>query len=491
VRAHRVRLSSGSFALSSAPMSADTPHATGSSSSRSSRSVIVVAAAALVLASAVVLLRASLGDDGKSRPNFVVIVTDDQRWDMLEAMPAVQRLLVDHGMTFTNAFATTPSCCPSRVSLLTGQYSHHTGVLDGSADNAAGGAPAFDDESSLATWLDDAGYRTGLVGKYLNDYDELPAGYVPPGWDEWFAIAQPGPQIRYYDYELNENGKIVEYGDDPSQYSTSVLKKKAVRFLEADDPFFLYFAPIAPHAPSTPAPEDADASIELGWDPPPSFDEADVSDKPGGGPPPFSAQDVSAARSERGEMLRSLLAVDRAVERIVDAVETAGQMEDTYFLFTSDNGFLLGEHRLLGKVWPYEESIRVPLVIRTPEPDAPRSSNELVLNIDLPATIAELAGVRPGLRQDGRSLVPLLAGREISWRSDFIVEFLGFAPAVPPYEGVRTRRHLYVEYRNGDQELYDLRGDPYELGNLLDARQPTSVTRVVARLKAILDRAAR
>jgi N-acetylglucosamine-6-sulfatase len=453
--------------------------------------VIFVALAALLLASGAILLWSPSGNHGGDRPNIVLIVTDDQRWDTLEAMPSVQRLLVDHGMTFTNAFATTPSCCPSRASLLTGQYSHHTGVLDGSVGNAPGGAPAFDDVSSLATWLDDAGYRTGLVGKYLNDYDELPAGYVPPGWDEWFAIAQPGPQIRYYDYELNENGNIVNYGDAPSEYSTSVLQEKAVGFVEGADPFFLYLAPIAPHPPSTPAPADADASVDLAWDPPPSFNEADVSDKPGGGRPAFSAQEIAAARSKHLQMLRSLLAVDRAVQAVVDAVEAAGRMKDTYFVFTSDNGFLLGEHRLFGKVWPYEESIRVPLVIRTPDSDVPRSSDELVLNIDLAGTIADVAGVRPGLRQDGLSLVPLLAGRKTSWRSGFEVEFLGYAPGVPPYEGVRTRRHLYVEYRNGARELYDLRRDPDELRNLLDGPHASDVTELTARLEAMLERMAR
>ena len=218
--------------------------------------------AAVLVAGLVVAWRVSGGRG--DRPNVVLIVTDDQRWDTLATMPAVQRLLVDGGITFRNAFATTPSCCPSRVSLLTGRYSRHTGVLDGSAGNAPGGAPAFDDRSSLATWLDDAGYRTGLVGKYLNDYAELPTGYVPPGWDEWYAVAQSRPQIRYYDYELNENGTIVHYGRAPADYSTTVLHNKALGFLRGADPsapFFLYFAPIAPHPPATPAPEDVGAPV--------------------------------------------------------------------------------------------------------------------------------------------------------------------------------------------------------------------------------------
>jgi N-acetylglucosamine-6-sulfatase len=467
------------------PMSARMPQTTGSTSSRVPRSLIAVGLAALVLTSGAILMR-PFGDHEQDRPNFVVIVTDDQRWDTLEAMPAVQRLLVDRGMTFTSAFTTTPSCCPSRVSLLTGRYSHHTGVFDGSAGNAPGGAPAFDDGSSLATWLDASGYRTGLVGKYLNDYDELPTGYIPPGWDEWFAIAQPGPQIRYYDFELNENGKIVKYGVEPSQYSTTVLQEKAVRFIEADEPFFLYFAPIAPHPPSTPAPADVSASVDLAWGPPPSFDEADVSDKPGGGPPPLSARGVAHARSRRLEMIRSLLAVDRAVEAIVDAVAATGRMGNTYFLFTSDNGFLWGEHRRFGKVWPYEESIRVPLVIRVPGGRTARTVEEVALNIDIAPTIMDLAGAEPGLPPDGISLVPLFEGDRRSPRDRFLVEFLGYAPHVPPYVALRTKRFLYVEYRNGGRELYDLRTDPFELRNLFGDRRRGPPATLVARLRESL-----
>jgi N-acetylglucosamine-6-sulfatase len=440
----------------------------------------------IAIGSAVVLASRSGSEGERDAPNFVLIVTDDQRWDTLDAMPAVRRHLVDGGITFTNAFATTPSCCPSRVSLLTGQYSHTTGVLDGSADNAPGGAPAFADRSSLATWLDDAGYRTGLVGKYLNDYGELPLGYVPPGWDEWFAVADSRPQIRYYDYRLNENGTIVDYGDAPTDYSTSVLQEKAVDFIRDDRPFFLVYAPLAPHLPAIPAPQDSGTSVPAWGTPPPSFDEDDVSDKPGRSRQPL---DVSRARSVREDMLRSLLSLDRSIEAIVRAVEAAGAADDTYIFFTSDNGFLWGEHRVIGKVWPYEESIRVPLVIRPPGRRSSRTLEQAVLNIDIPPTIAELAGIDPGLRQDGRSMVPLLRGTGGPWRDAFVVEFLGFAPGIPPYVGVRTRRHIYIEYRNGWRELYDLRTDPFQLRNLL--AEPSASTRAIVReLRAALDRMA-
>ena len=447
--------------------------ATDTRSSLRRRPLLLVFALVFGISSTVLL--ATMPWSNVRRPNVVLIVTDDQRWDTLEAMPAVRRLLVNGGVTFENAFTTTPSCCPSRVGLLTGEYSHHTGVLDGSAGNAPGGAPAFKDDSSIATWLHDVGYRTGLFGKYLNDYAELPRGYIPPGWDQWFAIAQAHPQIRYYNYELNENGEIVPYRDSPADYSTTVLGERAASFIHGDQPFFLYFAPIAPHPPSLPAPQDAGAHLHLTWKVPPSFAENDVSDKPGGG---AGSLDLRKAREVRQDMLRSLLAVDRAIQTIADTIEHAGLSNDTYFLFTSDNGYLWGEHRLLGKVWPYEESIRVPLVIRPPGQLPTRSVDALALNIDIAPTIAELAGVDPPLPQDGKSLVPLLDRSLGAWRDRFVVEFLGYAPGVPSYSGIRTHRYLYVEYGTDQRELYDLRADPFELRNLLaegSGRPPNGV----------------
>ena len=401
--------------------------------------------------------------DDPDRPNIVLIVTDDQRWDTLTAMPSVRRLLMENGVVFRSAFTTTPSCCPARVSILTGEYSHTSGVLDGTVADPPGGAPAFEDVSTIATWLDNAGYRTGLVGKYLNDYAELPTGYVPPGWDEWFALADPTPQIRYYDFSLNENGTIVRYGHDPEDYSTRVLARKAVDFVEGDGPFFLYLAPMAPHPPSMPDPSDLGAPV-ASWTPSPAFDEGDMSDKPGRRPGRVDRAEASALRDD---MLRSLRGVDRAVEAVWAAIDAAGRSDDTYFIFTSDNGFLWGEHRRIGKHWPYEESIRIPLVIRPPGRRPTRFVDDLVVNLDIAPTIADLAGVRMGLPPEGQSLVRLLAGSERGTRDRFVIEFLGFAPGIPPYVGLRTDRYVYVDYGDVGRELYDLRADPHQLTNLL------------------------
>jgi N-acetylglucosamine-6-sulfatase len=428
------------------------------------------------------------------RPNIVVILTDDQRFDTLSRMPNVERLLAGRGVTFTNAFVTTSECCPSRASILSGQYAHDDGVVQNFGHTR--GYKQFDESSTLATWLRGAGYETGLVGKYLNDYTYYGHHHIPPGWSQWDAI-DSRPEERYYDYTLNENGRLVDYGSAPKDYSTDVLAGKAVDFIHrARGPFFLYFAPVAPHLPATPAPRDLAEPPALPR-PRPDFDEPDVGDKPWHHlyrrmrkPQALHFLD----REIEGQQLGSLLEVDRQVGAIVNALKQRRALDNTVLVFMSDNGFLWGEHRLGGKLWPYEESIRVPLVIRAPWIRSARVDRHLVLNIDLASTLAQLAHARPGLRQDGRSLVPLLRGASPPWRDEFVEEYLGESAlddaGPPPFRALRTKHWLYVEYWNGWRELYDLDHDPYELSN--EAHNPTFAAvrqRLRARLYA-LDRAA-
>jgi N-acetylglucosamine-6-sulfatase len=435
----------------------------------------------------------------RTRPNIILIVTDDQRWNTLWAMPNVRRDLVAHGVTFTNSFVTTSLCCPSRASILTGQYSRHTGVYNDAGRH--GGAPAFTDTSTLATWLHGAGYQTALVGKYLNDYNLMPH-HEPPGWSEWDAIASPSPAIRSYDYKLNENGHIVRYGSAPGDYADTVLGKIALRFVTtAQSPFFLEFCPIAPHTPAIPAPRDLERFRNFPLPDRPSFNEADVSDKPWSGMPQFpSLTDTSRMQGYWDHALASLQQVDRSIGEFVNALRDDGQLGNTVSLFTSDNGLLLGEHRMrVVKIWPYEESIRVPLVVAGADVTDPgRRNADFALNIDLAPTVAQLAGVRPRLPQDGRSLVPLLEDQHPRWRRSFVVEYLGPGGArslyVAPFEGIRTVRYLYVQYGqrhlslggppapypNGSRELYDLRTDPYELNNLAALPQYQALRRSVA-----------
>jgi arylsulfatase A-like enzyme len=404
-----------------------------------------------------------------ARPNVVMILADDARFDSLSRMPNVERLIAARGVTFTNAFVTTSECCPSRASILCGQYAHTTGVIQNFGPSSY---PHFYEQSNLAVWLRDAGYETALVGKYLNDYTVYGNHHVPPGWLNWIAMDSV-PEEKYYDYTLNENGRLVHYGVASSDYSTDVLAGQAVDFVRnAKAPFFLYFAPIAPHLPALPAPRDVSKPVTLST-PRPNFDERDISDKPWHAlyRRIYSEQAISYLdRDIEGRQLRSLIDLDRQVGVLVRALESKGVLDKTIVIYMSDNGFMWGEHRLGGKIWPYEESIRVPLTIRVPwQSSWGRTDDHMVLNIDLASTIAELAGVKPTLPQDGTSLVPLLLGQPVTWRHEFVVEYLGESMyhdgGPPPFQALRTKRWAYVEYRNGWRELYDLRRDPFQLHN--------------------------
>jgi arylsulfatase A-like enzyme len=396
------------------------------------------------------------------------VVTDDQRWDTLSALPTVQRELVGKGVTFRNAFVVNALCCPSRASILTGRYSHSTGVWVNTG--VRGGFGAFDDASTIATWLDAAGYETALVGKYLNGYA---APYVPPGWDRWVAFSG-APE--YYDYHLNVDGSVVSRGADEGDYSTDALASEAVSFIqESEGPLFLYFAPFAPHfdrrSPFSVTAATRHAGAFAGLEPwrPPSYDEADVSDKPAWlrALAPFSEERRAALDSYRRSQLDSLLAVDDAVAGILDALADTRRLRNTLFVFTSDNGLAWGEHRWSSKLVPYEESIRVPLVVRYDAlPAWPRADDRIALNVDLAPTLAAAAGTdAPGV--EGRSLLPLLSAETPHWRSDFLVEHLGASATatVPTYCAVRGERYAYVQYASGEEELYDLALDPHQLEN--------------------------
>lgn len=407
--------------------------------------------------------------EAAGQPDIVLVVTDDQRWDTLWAMPRVQELLAARGITFTNAFNTNPFCCPARASILKGAYSHGTRVYQNSG--TFGPFPAFNDSSSIATWLDAAGYRTALIGKYFNGYTSSRASYVPPGWDQWVAFAMNNSGGGgFTDYDLSVDGTLVHHGTLATDYSTDVLRGYAEDFVgstPADTPLFLMFTPYAPHQPAAVAARHAKAFSGLAPHRPPSYDEADVSDKPA-----FirtltrlTASAKSRLDTLRIRQLRSLLAVDEAVAGIVRELEAAGRLSNTMIVFASDNGFLLGEHRWEQKRVAYEESIRMPLVVRyDPLIGSPRSDPNLVLNIDLAPTFAALAGVSaPGV--EGSSLLGLLSDPSTAWRSDVLIENKGSAP--PTYCGVRNAGLIYVQYSTGEEELYDLVADPFQLQSLV------------------------
>lgn len=420
------------------------------------------------------------------KPNIVLVMTDDQRWDSLWAMPAVRRMLAGRGVTFSNGFVVNPLCCPSRASILTGQYSHTTGIFRNS--RPYGGFGAFRDRSTVATWLQRAGYRTGYFGKYLNGYGPRSPRYVPPGWSRWFAFRGNG----YYDYGLNVDGRVYPYRHR-TIYSTDRLRTAAVRFIRRSQrPFFLVFAPYAPHEPSTPARRHANAFADLELSRSPNYNEADVSDKPAyvRALRPWSEWKEEASERLHRKQLATLLAVDDAVRAIVNLLANSGRLKDTMIVFTSDNGLQWGSHRISGKLVPYDESIRVPFVVRYDRlVRAPREDGRLALNIDLAPTFAALAGVR-ARGADGSSLLPLLRSTTAPWRARFLVEHLDGpgGPPVPTYCAVRSRSYSYVKYETGEEELYDMRADPYQLRNRAgDPAFAPKLRTMRERLKALCD----
>jgi N-acetylglucosamine-6-sulfatase len=454
----------------------------------------VLAALAAIAVTVLAVVTASAGTPfastpSRDQPNVLLIVTDDQRWDMADRMPVVRHQLIDRGVTFRNAFVSNPLCCPSRSTILTGDYSHTTGVYRQIAPFGAFGS--FRDSSTLATWLDDAGYTTGMFGKYLDAYQQAAlAGYVPPGWDRWVAFVHSS----YYSYGLTIDGRTEVHGDDPAtDYSTDVLGDAAVRFVDSappEAPLFLEFAPAAPHDPAVvpPTPE-LDLRGLPTWRPP-SYDEADVSDKPGyvRALRPLDAERARQMDELRRRQYQTLRDVDDQIANLLGALDRAGRLGDTLIIFTTDNGLLLGEHRWTKKEVPYEEAIRVPMVVRyDPLGHAPRTDDHMVLNLDIAPTIVEATGA-PAPGMDGRSLLPLLGDASIPWRHDFLIEHMRGTNPVPTYCGVRTGTEKYVRYETGERELYELSDDPHELTNVADdPAHRDDVSRLSRRLDELCD----
>ena len=461
--------------------------------------------AGLAIAAAVLEDGGSDGEDGR-RPNFVVIVTDDQTLESMRIMERVSRLIGERGATFSASYVNFSLCCPSRATLLTGQYAHNHRVLGN--EPPEGGFERFQAEhgiDNLATWLQGGGYHTVHIGKYFNGYGDEDPNFVPNGWDDWYTSVTPAQRV--YDYRLNENGSLVSYGSEREDFKEDVLTRRAAEVIRraagGTQPLYLSLAYTAPHdggpTPNPQPPEDCanapkpPARYAHSFDDeplpmPPSFDEADVSDKPPSVSrlPRLSAADIEQLARRYRCTLESLLAVDDGVGRIIGALRRSGELARTYVLFTSDNGLFFGEHRIRsGKVRHYEESSRVPLLIRGPGVLGGSELRRPVINADLAPTILDLAGVEPGLEQDGISLRGLLTGRGGVSERDLLIE-------TRTYSGVIDGRFAYVEHRAGADrglsELYDLRTDPYELDNLASDPSYDSIReRLAARLAALAD----
>lgn len=418
-------------------------------------------------------------------PNVIVVLTDDQRADTFEVMPWLRRQLSgeDSWISFRNAFANTPLCCPSRASLLTGRYARHTGVLD----NGDGGH--LDESSTLATWLHEAGYRTGLVGKYLNRYPFGRLPYVPPGWDRFVAKRNQSGETVYRDFRAVDQGSPVFV----RRYATDWLAEKAVDFVRTSPttrPFFLLFAPSAPHAPWIPAKRHEDAFDELSFERSPN-----VSSVLRGAPPwvrklpePSAAQRI-AWRDEQRRADETLLAVDEALRAIVQAL--GDRLDDTYIFVLSDNGYSFGGHRWEGKKCPYEACVRIPLAVHSPTA-APAGEGILVSIVDLAPTILELARGGHSEPMDGASFASTITSQRGSLFDEppeaVYLEWAGDA-RLPAWIAVRTAGLKLIRYEDGFEELYDIGGrfgapDPWELVNHVAERRYVGV---VARLRGLLD----
>ncbi len=401
-----------------------------------------------------------------SRPNFLVIITDDQRYDTMDYMPLTTARIFEQGAAFEQAYITTPVCCPSRASIFTGMYARHHGVR------------VNKDTLRYATFMERlhaAGYFTGLIGKYLNSWD----GSARPEFDYW--VSHANGDSRYYNPQLNVNGAwSVNNG-----YITNILRDHALEFLrragQRTDPFVLVFTPNAPHQPADPGPGDGNLYPDLPQHRPPSFNEEDVSDKPrwlrG-----FLRWDSTQIRKNddlRRKQLQSLHALDQALNNLFNLLEQQGKLNNTLVMFISDNGYFWGEHRLKEKLRVYEEASRVPFAVRYPPLIAAgQVSSALVANLDLAPTIYDLANIPMPAEVDGRSLVPLLLGNS-SWREELLIQ--GWREVISvPYVAVHDRRYVYVETENDSPELYDLQIDPFQLENRV---KDASYASTVANLK--------
>lgn len=475
-----------------------------------------------------------------ARPNIVTIVADDMRTDDLRWMPNVRELVADQGLDFANSFSSNPICAPARSSLLTGQYSHNTGVLSVVRPTDY---RAFDDRATVGTALNRAGYNTLFLGKYLNGYGNGPSRvthknsfrYVPPGWTDWYGSVQrprdsefTGGTYQYYHLLLNHNGRIEDRfkGTYQTVAEGRIARRLVTTYHRSAKPFFLYFAPIAPHVggpleDDDPAPQvypfstteelfktparpkrvrgmfDREITRASGLPADGSESQANMNGlpRPMRWLPRIDAKEKAAMLSVTRQRAEALFVLDQQIGKLVATLKKTGEWDHTVLMFTSDNGYFLGEHRMRqGKLWTHEPSMRVPFVVSGP--GIPRGTRfDPISTEDIPATILDLAGATPPKPADGVSLVPSFA-RDRGWRQPVLVENqvtgpelnaardespLGYARTLTG-TGLRTARWKYVRYIDGDAELYDLTRDPNELHNVYGRKRYAGVQAQLARV---------
>lgn len=396
-----------------------------------------------------------------SNPDIIVFLTDDQRWDTMQYMPFTGNFFQTK---FENGFISNPVCCPSRTSLLTGTYSYTNGVWTN--EGVFGGWPQFAangwDRQSIATVLQSGGYRTGMFGKFLNQWDDT----IPWGWDRFVGhatLGNDGEGTPYYNYTLRyEDGTNEDFGPDPEDYSGDVITDKAIDFIGAgEEPHFTYLSFNAPHSvsghnPPVPAPPYEDAPVDL-FASSPNFLEKDVSDKPEYiEDSPGEPKTTREYRQWNRQYARSLMSVDADIQQVVEAQQMRDPgLTNTVFFFLGDNGLLIGNHRFFGKGVPYEESIHVPFMVQGGG-FAPGTIDTLVTNVDITPTILDITNLDATWAIDGESLLTV-ANR------DYVL--IQGAAQGHSFCGIRLRERKIVRYRSGEWEYYNLKADPYELNN--------------------------
>lgn len=438
-----------------------------------------------------------------AKPNIVFVLTDDLAWNLVHFMPHVlqlQRL----GATLARYTVTDSLCCPSRSSIFTGLFPHDTGVFRNTGKD--GGYHVFNahglESKTFAVALQALGYRTSMMGKYLNGYEPA-SGHIPPGWTDWHVAGNGYPE---FNYDLNENGTVVHYGGrkNPKNYLTDVLAARATAFInqaaDAHQPFFMEVATFAPHAPYTPAPRDAQRFPGLRAPRVSSFNQNNVNPPSWlGNRPPLTAQQIASIDTGFRKRAQAVQAVDNLIGQVEATLAARGLTGDTYIVFSSDNGYHMGQHRLLpGKMTAFDSDIRVPLIVAGPGVTGGRSIDQLAENIDLNPTFVELAGGTPGGDVEGHSLAPLLLHPAAPvWRTAALVEHHGPDTVVSDpdyengklggnpvtYEAIRLSNAVYVEYVDGEREYYRIDKDPDERVNIygsLDGAERAQLHALVA-----------
>ena len=425
---------------------------------------------------------------GQTRPNIVFVMTDDQTVESLRVMTNLKLGLQAEGTTFAKTISSFPLCCPSRATQLTGQYSHNNGVTHNV--EPFGGYVGLNYTNTLPAWLQSSGYRTLFLGRFLNGYgtQNTDDTEVPAGWDDWHAMVDPST-FDLSAWQMNDNGVLSNQpgATNPGEFQTDYLGRRASELIadnaSSDQPFYLHLSFASPHSsrprdpddPAVlrtphPAPRHQNAFAGTPLPQPPNFNEANQRDKPQvvRDRTRITSKGIGSIQENYQQELEALQSVDDALGSMLGTLRATGELDNTLFIYTSDNGFFHGEHRVRSeKVLPYEPAIRVPLVMRGPGVPRAAIQRQLVANVDLAPTILEAAGAIPGRVQDGASVFPILRDPGAQFGREVVVENGNGANRIPPYTAIRNDRFLFVRHKStGEQELYDLRNDPFELQNL-------------------------